>query len=414
MKAKSLFLAAGITAAVLAAGVGGGAFVSGAAAQAGGPGAMPPPAVGVITATPKDVPLVYDYAGRVSAFREVEVRARVAGVLLSRNFVEGAAVKEGDILFRIDPATYEADVARAAAQVQRAEAGLRQAEADAERANQLFERKFGTEKARDDAAVAVDTAKADLAVARAQLKTSQINLDYTTVRAPITGITSLKVIPEGGLVGTNPSDSLLTRITQLNPVYVNFSFTDAEAAEIRSLVESGRVVMKTPGRLSVQLTQPDGEPYPVAGFVDFTDRNVDLQTGTIRARAEFANPDSMLLPGQFVRAAIGGMTLKDAVLIPQKAVMQGPMGTFVYTVGPESKAVITPVELGREVGQDWIIRAGLKGGEQVIVSGVMKVRPGAPVKPESVAPTGADAADKAAGAQKTTAVEPAAAEKKAE
>ncbi|SHO61542.1 membrane fusion protein, multidrug efflux system [Pseudoxanthobacter soli DSM 19599] len=342
-------------------------------------GAPPPPAVTIATVERKNVPLSYEYAGRVSAFREVEVRARVAGILMSRNFTEGATVKEGDVLFRIDPATYEAEVARASAQVQRAEAALKQAENDSGRASALFDRKFGTEKARDDAASAVETAKADLAVAQAQLKTAEINLGYTTVRAPITGVTSLKVVPEGGLVGTGSNDSLLTRITQLNPVYVNFSFTDAEAAEIRRLISSGRVIVANNGRLSVKLKLANGETYPTEGIVDFTDRNVDLQTGTVRARAEFANPDGLLLPGQFVRATISGITLKDAVVIPQEAVMQGPQGTFVYVVDGESDAQMKPIELGRELGDGWIVRSGLEPGDRVITQGVMKVRPGSPV-----------------------------------
>ncbi|HEV7283383.1 MAG TPA: efflux RND transporter periplasmic adaptor subunit, partial [Kaistia sp.] len=195
-----------------------------ATAMAQAPAAPPPPSVELTTVNAREVPLSYSYAGRVSAFREVQVRAQVGGILMERAYVEGARVKAGDVLFRVDPKTYEAEVARADAQLQTAQAQLAQATRDKARAVELFTRQVGSQKTRDDALSAVDLAEAAVAAAKAQLKTAQINLDYATVRAPIDGVTSLDVVPEGSLIGVGTTDSLLTTISQLDPVYVNFSF----------------------------------------------------------------------------------------------------------------------------------------------------------------------------------------------
>lgn len=216
------------------------ALFVGACDQKADPPPPPPPSVAVSEIKAGSVPLQYQYAGRVAAFREVEVRARVSGVLQEMSFVEGAKVKEGDVLFRIDPASYEAEYARAKAQLQEAQAQISRTQRDAERATALFKRQFGTEKARDDAVSAYQLAQAGVAVAQAQVKTAEINLGYTTIRAPLAGVISLRVLPEGSLVGTGADNSLLTRISQLDPVYVYFSFTDTEAAEIRRILQERR------------------------------------------------------------------------------------------------------------------------------------------------------------------------------
>lgn len=339
----------------------------------------PPPSVTVSEIKPGPVPLRYQYAGRIAAFREVEVRARVGGVLQEKSFVEGAAVKEGDILFRIDPAPYEAEFARANAQLKEAHAQMSRTQRDAERATTLFQRQFGTEKARDDAVSAYLLAQAGVAGAEAQVKTAEINLGYTTIRAPLDGVISLRVLPEGSLVGTGADNSLLTRISQLDPAYVNFSFTDTEAAEIRRIIDSGEGKGPTDGKLKVKVSFGDGKSYDREGYVDFTDSNLDLQTGTIRARAVVPNPESKLRPGQFVRVSVEGITRHETVVVPQAAVMQGPQGQFVYAVDKENKASIRPVMIGREVADGWIVEKGLKQGDRIVTEGVIKVKPGAPV-----------------------------------
>lgn len=348
-----------------------------ATSQAQAP-AAPPPSVEITTLTAREVPLSYTYSGRIAAFREVQVRAQVGGILKERTYVEGAQVKAGDVLFRVDPTTYEAEVAKAQAQLQTAEAQLAQASRDKIRAVELFSRQVGSQKARDDALSAVELAEAGVAAAKAQLQSAQINLDYATVRAPIDGITSLDVVPEGSLVGVGTADSLLTTITQLDPVYVNFSFTDANAAEIRRIADA----QKNPDpaqKLTASLRFGDGREYDRTGEIDFTSASIDTQTGTIRSRAIFANPDLYLIPGQFVQVTISGMSLASAIVVPEIAVMQGPQGKFVYTVNDQSVAAMAPVTLGQSVEGGWIVTDGLKSGDQIVTSGVIKVRPGAPV-----------------------------------
>ena len=357
------------------------------------PPAPPPPSVAVSEIKAGPVPLRFQYAGRVAAFREVEVRARVSGILQEKSFVEGATVKAGDVLFRIDPASYEAELARAKAQLKQAQAQISRTQRDAERTTTLLQRQYGTEKARDDAVSASELAQANVAGAQAQVKTAEINLSYTTITAPIAGITTLRVLPEGSLVGTGPNDSLLTRISELDPVYVHFSFTDTEATEIRRLVDSGEGKAPADGKLQVKISFGDGKSYDRSGYVDFTDSNLDLQTGTVRARAIVPDPESRLRPGQFVRVSVEGITRHETIVIPQAAVMQGPQGQFVYAVDTENKASIRPVTIGREVMDGWIVEKGLKPGDRIVTEGVIKVKPGAPV---SIAASGDGAKAKAA------------------
>lgn len=343
---------------------------------AAAPPAPPPPSVSVSVVKPEAVPLRYQYAGRIAAFREVEIRARVQGILQEKTFTEGATVKAGDVLFRIDPATYEAQLARAQAQLQEAKAQVERTRRDSERASTLFQRNVGTEKARDDAHSAHALALASVAGAEAQLRTAEINLGYTTITAPIGGITSLRVMPEGSLVGTGADNSLLTHITQLDPVYVNFSFTNSEAVEIRQLIDSGEAKISANGKLQVAISFGDGRTYPQKGVIDFTDSNLDLKTGTLRSRAVVTNPDKQLRPGEFVRVSVEGVTRLNAIVVPQVAVMQGAQGQYVYTLDAENKASVRPVTIGREVDKGWIVEKGLKEGDRIVTEGIIKVRPG--------------------------------------
>jgi membrane fusion protein (multidrug efflux system) len=361
-------------------------------AQQPGGSAPPPPQVTVAEVQTKAVPVTYEYAARVSAYREVQVRARVGGILLKRNFTEGAQVKAGQVLFEIDPAPFEAELARTKAQLQQAQAQLNQANRDAERALQLFARGVGSEKSRDDAIAAKELGAAAVAAAEAQVRTAQLNLDYTKVKAPVGGITSLEQVPEGSLVSTG-TDSLLTSITQLDPVYVNFSFSDREGAEIRRLLASQQSKESPTKDLKVKITFGDGEVYDQEGMIDFTSSSIDTQTGTLQARAIVKNPNQRLVPGQFVRATVTGLTLDDAIVVPEAAVMQGPQGQFVYTVNSTGNAEIRPVELSRQIESGWIISSGLRAGDKLVTEGVIKVRPGAPVT-ASAAPANTNVAVK--------------------
>lgn len=354
-----------------------------AAQQAAAP---PPPSVTTVTVAATSVPLSYEYASRISAFRQTEVRARVSGILLKRNFVEGARVKAGDVLFLIDPAAYEATLMQAEAVLKQAQAQLSQGLREEKRNISLFDQNVGSEKSRDDAISARELAEAAVASAQAQVQTAKLNLGYTKVTAPIDGVTSLDQVSEGSLITSD--SSLLTSITQLDPVYVNFSFSDAEAREVRHLVD----LMKSKGqeqKLRVKLTFGDGTTYEHEGLVDFTSATVDVNTGTIQARAVIDNPNSELIPGQFVRATVSGVTADAAIVIPEVALMQGPQGQFVYTVGKDGKAKINAVTLGQKVNSNWIVTSGLAAGDQLITEGVIKVRPGSPVQPVAAADTAA-------------------------
>lgn len=355
----------------------------GAFAQAG-PGA-PPPAVTVIEVKPGKVPITYEYAARVAASREVEVRAQASGILLKRNFNEGAEVEAGDVLFEIEPAPYEAEVAIARARLQQAEARLSQATRDAERTARLAATGTVAEKTRDDAQSAKELATAEVAAARAQLEAAELQLGYTKVAAPIDGVTSLEQVPEGSLIGTTGESSLLTRITQRQPVHVYFSASQEEIAEARRLLEAQGMWERAGEIVDVRIMFGDGHYYPQAGKIDFAASGLDPATGTLRLRAVVPNPERRLLPGQFVRAIVTGLTLQDAIVVPHEAVLQSPQGQFVYTVNSDGRAELRPVHLGREVEGGWIAESGLQPGDRLVTEGIIKLRPGIPVAADASA-----------------------------
>lgn len=334
------------------------------------------PIVGAVKIERRAVDMKFQYAARISAFREVQVRARVGGILLKRNFVEGAEVKASDVLFMLDPAPYRAALAQAGAQLMQAQAELNQARREEARSVALFDRNVSSEKARDGAVSTRELAEASLAAATAAVQTAQLNVNYTSVEAPISGITSLDHVSEGSLIGTGDT-SLLTSIVQVNPAYVNFSFSDEEISEVRQMLAANRSNGQD-SKLRVDIAFGDGTHYDRQAVVDFTSSSIDMETGTLQARAVIENSEHRLLPGQFIRATLVGAS-SDALVIPDTALMQGPKGQFVYTIDSESKAVVSPVTLGRKVNEDWIVTSGLKDGDEVIMNGVIKVKPGQPV-----------------------------------
>ncbi|MAU97223.1 MAG: efflux transporter periplasmic adaptor subunit [Fulvimarina sp.] len=366
-------------------------------AQAQAPN-MPPPQVTVETLQAETVPVTYEYPGRIVASREVEVRARVGGILLSREFDEGSRVKKGDLLFTIDPATYQAQVALAKAQVAQAEAQLSQARRSEERARALTRRGASSQSTLDDAVSARELAEAQVEAAEAQLRTANLSLDYATVEAPAGGITSLEQVPEGSLLSTG---DLLTKISQIDPVYANFSAADTEAASIREMVEGGALDGASSAEdLQVEIVFGDGQTYGETGRIDFTSTSIDTQTGTILSRATMPNPAARLLPGQFVRLRLKGLVARDAIVIPAEALMQGPQGVFVYTVDEKNVAAVVPIEIERQIPDGYLVKSGLKAGERLITKGVVKVRPGAPVNPVT---NGSDGDETAGAPAKETA-----------
>lgn len=340
--------------------------------------APPPPQVGVVEVKAADVPLPLDFSGRVAGFRVVEIRAQVSGVLLKREFQEGAVVDVGQVLFRIDPRTYEAAFARANAQAAQAKAALIQAEENFKRQEGLAAQRVATQKAYEDAVAARDQARAAVLSTEADVLTAKLNLEFTTIKAPVKGPTSLVSPAEGTLI--KAQDTLLTTITQLDPAYVNFTFTDSELRRLQEIDTSPEALFDSK-KVKVELQFGDGAVYPHTGTVDTRSRTVDPRTGTILTRAIFPNQDRALLPGQFVRVKMTGIVMPDAIVIPKIAVSQGPLGPFVYLVEKDNVARARPVRIYRELPEGFIVRKGLAAGDRIVVDGVIRVRPGAVVNP---------------------------------
>jgi membrane fusion protein (multidrug efflux system) len=345
----------------------------------GGAGAgMPPSEVTVLTVAPQALPVSFEYVGQTIGSREVEVRARVTGILLKRNFIEGAAVKKGQSLYNIDPAPFEAVVARAEADVAAAEARLDQAARNAARMRPLYAEKAVSQKEFDDAVSAEAIGLADTKSAKARLAEARLNLGYTKVESPLSGLASRSARSEGTLV--SGPEVLLTTVVQIDPIWVQFGIPDNEQGRLRKEVEGGRLKLPGNGSFEVAIQLADGTDFPRTGRLNFYDVRITPNTGTQDARAELPNPEGALRPGQFVRVILKGATRPNAVKVPQRAVLEGPQGKFVYVVNDKSQAEARPIEAGEWAGDSWIITSGLKAGERVILDGVMKLGPGAPVK----------------------------------
>lgn len=346
------------------------------AAQPAG-GGMPPPEVTAVTVQPQTVPVTFEYVGQTAGVREVEVRPRVTGILERWNYKEGAPVKAGESLFTIDQAPFKAAVARAEAQLASAEARLAQSQRTVERLKPLWEAKATSQKNYDDAVSAVQIAQADVKAATAQVTEAKLDLGYTRVAAPISGITSRAMQSEGSLVSAQ--QTLLTTISQVDPIHVIFGISEAEHLKLSKESGEGRLILPKDNRFDVQVKLADGSIYSASGKLDFSDVRVNNQTGTSEARAVLPNPGGKLRPGQFVRVLLHGASYPNALSVPQRAVLEGPKGKIVMTVNAQNMVEPRPVEVGEWAGQDWIVTSGLKPGDRVIVDGIMKARPGSPV-----------------------------------
>jgi membrane fusion protein (multidrug efflux system) len=361
---------------VVLAGVGA-ALLSGCGAREGGQMAPPPPEVAVVTVEKGNLPLNLAYTGRAVGSREVEVRALVSGILLERRYEEGRAVRQGEVLFRIDPDRYRAAVERAQAELGVERAKLAEARRQRDRIVSLLEKNLVSQRQLDEAVSAFEVAEANTAAAQARLRTAQLDLSYTEVRAPIGGLTSRETRSEGSLVIAGDESSLVTRIVQTDPIYIEFTLPETEAAQVRARLATGSAPRV---RVEVQ----GGAQLPEPAKLTFVDNAVEATSGTVRARAVMPNPDGRLVPGQFVRAQLDGVEIPDAVTVPRRAVMSSAQGSFVWLVGEGDAVDLRPVRLAGMVGERAVIAEGLAGGERVIVEGVLKVQPG--VKVKTVAP----------------------------
>lgn len=337
------------------------------------------PEVTVLRAVSRNVPLTKEFVGQVAGFRDIEVRARVGGILLKRFYTEGAAVKEGQPLFLIDPEPLKVEVSRALSVMRIEQARYENAKRALDRTLPLYKENAVSQKDRDDAIAYHQGAKASLESAKAKLKNAQIDLGYSTVTAPISGFTSAETVSEGSLIVPNSEKSLLTVISQVDPAYVNFSYSENEMLVLRKGHAQG-TLSGSLDKLKVRLKMGDGSMFSGDGKLNFNDIIVDSTTGTIRARAVFSNPQSLLKPGQFVRVYVEGFELKNSFMIPQRSVIFTQQGPIVFVVDSKSVAQQVSVELGQELGNDVFVNKGLKNGDWVIVDGAAKVKQGQPVK----------------------------------
>lgn len=344
---------------------------AGAPAQGGPPPALP---VTVIEAQPTQVSTSVEAVGQTEGSREVEVRARVGGILLKRLYQEGAQVKAGQALFHIDRAPFEIALAQAKAQLAEQRARVEQAKRETERLKGLLAQQAVSQREYDDTISSVALTQAGLQAAEARVREAELNLSYTSVTAPVSGISGRAVRSEGTLVSTGP-DSLLTTIAQINPIWVRFSLAESEMTRL----PGGRLapdVVK-----GIELILPDGSVYPAKGRLNFAASQIDPRLGTLQLRAEFDNPKNHVLPGQFVRARVLTGVKSGIFLVPQSAVMQTEQGRAVFLVGANNTVEPRPVTAGDWHGKDWVILDGLKPGDKVIVDNIIKLRPGAPVMP---------------------------------
>jgi membrane fusion protein, multidrug efflux system len=360
-----------------------------------------PPEVTVVTVQPRNLRYFYEQVGQAAGFRETEVRSRVAGILVKRLYREGQEVKEGDPLFQIDPEPYKAALDQAKGALRQQEAAVERTRADRERIEPLFRENAVSRKDFDDANSAFESASAAADSARAKVREAELNLGYTLVRAPIAGIASKETRSEGSLVANTGDASLLTTIAQLDPLYVNFSYSEAEKLRYEDSIKAGRMAIPTTKRVEARAKLADGRDFAGVGYVDFADSRVDPKTGTIRARAEFPNPRGEILPGQFVRVAIDVGTFTNALAVPERAITQQQATRLVLVVNDKNIVEPRPVTLGLRLEGEVLIYSGVKAGDRVIVDGLFKARPGSEVRPvalkEGAAPGKAAEPPKEAG-----------------
>ncbi len=347
--------------------------------------APPPSPVGVVTIAAESLPIINELPGRISPTRLAEVRPRVAGIVVEQVFEQGSHVNRGDVLYRIDPAPFQVQVDSAEATVARAKAAQLQARQTSDRQQQLRRSNVASQQEFDNAISQLAQADAEVAVAEAGLAEANLNLQYSQVTAPISGRIGRALITEGALVSANSTENLAT-IQQLDPIYADFTQQAADLIRLRKALEDGQL-MTGDNEAEVKLLLDDGTPYAQSGRLLFSEAAVDETTGQVTLRGEFPNPDGDLLPGMYVRVQIQQGVEKQAFAVPQQAVQRDPGGqASVLVVGEGNKVEQRRVNVGRALGDRWVISQGLKTGDKVIADGFQKTAPGATVNPQPWSP----------------------------
>lgn len=337
-----------------------------------------PVEVTVQTVAARDTPVSFEYVGQTQSSRQVQIVARVSGFLDKRVYTEGSFVKAGQVMFQQDARPFQVQVDAAKAALAEQQARQKVADDNLARVKPLAERKALSQRELEDAIGAAASAAAAVEVAKANLEQAKLNLSYTTITTPVSGLSSFSKVQDGQYV--NVVDSQLTYVAQLDPMWVNFSVSENDMLALRSEQQAGQLKLPPTGGFDVAVVLANGKTFPTKGRITFESADFNQQTGTFLFRATLANPEGLLRPGQFVRVQVSGAVRPNAILVPQPSVLQGAQGHFVVVVDKENRAQIRPVEVGPWHGDDWFILKGLAPGDVVVTDGMVRVSPGAPVK----------------------------------
>jgi len=357
------------------------AALAGCGPQQKAPMMQPPaPEVGVVVVSSQNLPITTELPGRIDAVRVAEVRARATGILLKRLFTEGSEVNEGDLLFQIDPLPMQANVDSAKATLAKAQAVLTQMKAKADRYKALVAINAVSKQDYDDASAGALQAQADVEAAKAALETASLNLGYASVTAPISGKIGEAKVTEGALVSQNEATQLAV-IQQLDPIYFDFTQSSTDLLKLRGSFDRGQLQKVAADEAKVSLLLDDGTTYQYPGKLLFSDITVDPSTGMITLRAQFPNPNHILLPGMFARVELEQAVDQNAITVPQRAVTLGANGSAtVMVIGADNKVEARMIKLGQAIDDKWTVTNGLKAGETIVVEGLQKIKPGAAVK----------------------------------
>lgn len=347
----------------------------------------PPAEVTLIEVVPRDTPVSFEYVGQTESSRQVQIRARVNGFLDQRVYTEGSLVKAGQVMFKQDPKPFQAALDAAKGALGEQKARLKTARDNLARVRPLTAQKALSQKDLDDAIGQDLAAAAAVETARANVDQAQLNLGYTTITTPVTGLSSYAQVQDGSYVGSE--NSLLTYVAQLDPIWVNFSLSENDILRFRREHSSGLLSTMDTDDIEVEVVLADGSVFPNRGRITFANADYSPQTGTFLLRATLPNPEGLLRPGQFLRVNLLGAVRPNAILIPQKSVLQGAQGHFCWLVDKEGKAQIRHLEVGSWLGDQWFINSGLERGDRVVVDGVMRLAAGLPVKILERPPQGA-------------------------
>jgi membrane fusion protein (multidrug efflux system) len=338
----------------------------------------PPAPVTVLKIVPRDTPVSYEFVGQTESTRQVQIRARVDGFLDRRVYTEGSLVHAGDVMFQQDPKPFQAALAAVEGGLAQEQARLQTARDNLKRVRPLAAKNALSQKNLDDAIGEEQSAAAAVATARAQVEQAQLNLSYTTITTPVTGLSSYAQVQDGSYV--SGANSLLTYVAQIDTIWVNFSVSENDLLDLRREQANGQLRLPAREDFVVRVVLADGSLFPETGRITFANADYNPKTGTFMLRATLPNPDTILRPGQFVRVRIEGAVRPKAILVPQEAVLQGATGHFVVVVGKDDKAEIRPVQVGPWQGDDWFITDGVTAGDLVVTDGVVHLTPGAKVK----------------------------------